>query len=69
VESDAAGARAAAASAPQAAPRGNRSGVWLSTYDYFSSGRDAAFTGRHHIVLLQHGNRLTGRSLPRGSRT
>ncbi|MER6092916.1 helix-turn-helix domain-containing protein [Streptomyces bluensis] len=53
--------------APQAAPRGNHSGIWLSTYEYFSSGRDATFTGKHYVVLLQHGNRLTGRSLPLGS--
>lgn len=47
--------------------RGNYSGVWLSRYEYFSSGRDAAFTGRHFVVLLQHGNRLTVRSLPGSS--
>ncbi len=52
---------------PQTAPRGNHSGVWLSTYEYFSSGRDASFTGKHFVVLLQHGHRLTGRSLPQGS--
>jgi hypothetical protein len=51
---------------PQAAHR-NYSGVWLSRYEYFSSGRDAAFTGSHYVVLLQHGNRLTARSLPNGS--
>ncbi|WP_306332823.1 DNA-binding transcriptional regulator [Streptomyces sp. KL118A] len=54
--------------APLAAPRGNFTGVWLSTYEYVSSGRDdAVFTGKHHVVLLQHGNRLTGRSLPNAS--
>ncbi|OQR64790.1 transcriptional regulator [Streptomyces maremycinicus] len=53
---------------PQAAPRGNYSGVWLSTYEFVSSGRDdQVFTGKHYVVLLQHGNRLTGRSLPNGS--
>ncbi|WP_435272209.1 helix-turn-helix domain-containing protein [Streptomyces parvulus] len=56
------------APAPQTAPRGNYSGVWLSTYEFVSSGRgDAVFTGKHHVVLLQHGNRLTGRSLPGAS--
>jgi DNA-binding transcriptional regulator YiaG len=30
---------------PQAASAGNLSGIWLSTYEYFSSGRDATFTG------------------------
>ena len=51
---------------PHAAHR-NYSGVWLSRYEYFSSGRDAAFVGLHYVVLLQHGNRLTARSLPSGS--
>lgn len=54
--------------APQTAPRGNYSGVWLSTYEYVSSGRnEEVFTGRHYVVLLQHGNRLTARSLPNAS--
>ncbi|MGW7303931.1 helix-turn-helix domain-containing protein [Streptomyces sp. NPDC054829] len=53
---------------PQTAPRGKYSGVWLSTYEYVSSGRgNQVFTGRHYVVLLQHGNRLTGRSLPNAS--
>lgn len=39
------------------------SGVRLSTYEYVSSGRNnEVFTGKHYVVLLQHGNRLTGRS-------
>lgn len=53
--------------APQATPRGNYSGVWLSKYEYFSSGRDSSFTGMHYVVLLQHGNRITVRSLPGAS--
>lgn len=55
---------------PQTEPRngkGNYSGVWLSRYEYFSSGRDNTFTGLHYVVLLQHGNRLTVRSLPGSS--
>lgn len=33
-----------------------------------SSGRDnAIFVGQHYVVLLQHGQRITARSLPRGS--
>jgi transcriptional regulator with XRE-family HTH domain len=52
---------------PKASPRANYSGVWLSKYEYFSSGRDSAFTGLHYVVLLQHGNRLTVRSLPGAS--
>lgn len=45
-------------------PAGNYSGVWLSRYEYFSSGREGKFTGLHNVVLLQHGDRLTVRSLP-----
>lgn len=51
----------------QASPRGNYSGVWLSKYEYFSSGRESSFLGLHYVVLLQHGNRLTVRSLPGAS--
>jgi len=49
--------------APRAAPTGSYSGVWLSRYEYHSSGRGETFTGRHYVVLLQHGDRLTVRSL------
>lgn len=52
---------------PQSSPRGNYSGVWLSKYEYFSSGRDSSFIGMHYVVVLQHGNRLTVRSLPDAS--
>jgi hypothetical protein len=48
-------------------PHGNLFGVWLSRYEYFSSSRGDTFTGLHHVVLLQHGNRLTVRSLPRSA--
>jgi transcriptional regulator with XRE-family HTH domain len=48
----------------QAVGRGNLSGVWLSRYEYYSSGREAMFTNQHHVVVLQHGDRLTVRSLP-----
>ncbi|MFF9324054.1 helix-turn-helix domain-containing protein [Streptomyces sp. NPDC014776] len=61
---------APAAKAPQPEPQGahrNYSGVWLSRYEYFSSGRDSKFTGLHYVVVLQHGNRLTVRSLPGSS--
>jgi hypothetical protein len=56
--------------ATHSAPRvdhGNYSGVWLSRYEYFSSGRDSSFTGVHYVVVLQHGDRLTVRSLPGSS--
>jgi hypothetical protein len=49
------------------APYGNYSGVWLSRYEYHSSGREAVFVGRHFVVILQHGDRLTVRSLPGSS--
>ena len=39
-------------------------GIWLSAYEYRSSGRDATFTSRHHVLLLQRGARLMVRSLP-----
>ncbi|MDH6610269.1 transcriptional regulator with XRE-family HTH domain [Streptomyces sp. SAI-208] len=53
---------------PQGAPRGNYSGIWLSQYEYVSSGRgEQVFTGKHFVVLLQHGNRMTVRSLPGAS--
>lgn len=48
-------------------PSGNYSGIWLSRYEFFSSGRDETFTGLHCVVLLQHGNKLTVRSLPDAS--
>jgi hypothetical protein len=44
--------------------RSTFSGVWLSRYEYYSSSRDATFAGLHHVVVLQHGDRLTVRSLP-----
>jgi transcriptional regulator with XRE-family HTH domain len=39
-------------------------GIWLSAYEYRSSGRDATFTSRHYVMLLQRGARLMVRSLP-----
>jgi len=49
---------------PRPAPQGTLTGVWLSRYEYFSSSRGASFVGQHHVVILQHGDRLTVRSLP-----
>jgi hypothetical protein len=51
----------------QVGARGTYSGVWLSRYEYFSSGRNASFTQLHYVVLLQHGDRLTVRSLPKSA--
>jgi hypothetical protein len=64
---------AAASGIPQAtdtraAGKGSYSGVWLSRYEYVSSGRGGEiYIGLHHVVILQHGNRLTVRSLPGSS--
>lgn len=52
---------------PETSPRANYSGVWLSRYEFFSSGRDSSFIGQHYVVVLQHGDRLTARSLPGAS--
>lgn len=46
---------------------GSYAGVWLSRYEYYSSGRDATFTAAHYVVILQHDDRLTVRSLPGSS--
>jgi hypothetical protein len=43
---------------------GQYSGVWFSRYEYGSSGRDSTYVGEHYVLLLQHGDRLTVRSLP-----
>lgn len=59
----AAGVTETAKPSPQVG-RGEYAGVWLSRYEYFSSGRAERFTGQHFVVLLQHGNKLTARSLP-----
>ncbi len=51
----------------RSAPHGNYSGVWLSRYEYYSSSRDSTYAGLHYVVVLQHGDRLTIRSLPASS--
>jgi transcriptional regulator with XRE-family HTH domain len=43
---------------------GPLAGIWLSAYEYRSSGRDTTFTSRHYVMLLQRGARLMVRSLP-----
>lgn len=45
----------------------NHSGIWLSRYEFPSSGRNGTFTGLHHLVLAHHGARITARSLPAAS--
>lgn len=41
----------------------NYSGIWLSRYEFYSSSREQTFTGAHHVLLLQTGDRITGRSI------
>jgi hypothetical protein len=39
-------------------------GIWLSRYEYESSGRGATFTSKHYVMVIQQGARLQVRSLP-----
>ena len=43
---------------------GERSGVYLSVYEYPSSGRGGTFTSRHYVMVVQRGARLAVRSVP-----
>jgi transcriptional regulator with XRE-family HTH domain len=43
------------------------SGIWLSRYEFYSSGRSEAYVGAHHVLLLQSGDRITGRSISSNS--
>src|SRR5262249_30885536 len=43
----------AGATVAQPATAGGYTGIWLSRYEYYSSGRDATFTAQHYVVLLQ----------------
>lgn len=44
---------------------GPRNGIWRSSYSFVSSGRNAGFTSRHFVMVLQYGGRLMVRSLDR----
>ena len=48
---------------PKAQP-GPLTGIWLSSYEYKSTGRDATFTSQHYMAVVQHGARLQVRSMP-----
>lgn len=65
----AAGVAAAAAWMPEAKAKGARgplTGIWRSTYSYVSSSRgDKTFTSEHYCMVIQHGNRIQVRSLPK----
>jgi transcriptional regulator with XRE-family HTH domain len=50
---------------PEPAERyGPLTGIWLSSYEFYSSGRDQTLTSKHHVMVLQRGARLMVRSLP-----
>jgi transcriptional regulator with XRE-family HTH domain len=40
-------------------------GIWLSRYEYESSGRGAWFSSAHYVLVIQRGARIQVRSLPR----
>lgn len=42
---------------------GPLTGIWLSSYEYRSSGRAAPYTGRHYVIVMQRGPVLTIRSV------
>ena len=44
-------------------PQGPLTGIWLSTYEYTSSGREQTYIDQHHVLLIQHGRKLQARSL------
>jgi transcriptional regulator with XRE-family HTH domain len=46
---------------------GPLSGIWLSSYEYPSTGRAGTFTGRHYVLVLQRGAHLMVRSQPASS--
>jgi transcriptional regulator with XRE-family HTH domain len=43
---------------------GPLTGIWLSEYEYPSSGRGEALIGRHYAIVFQRGAHLTVRSVP-----
>ena len=43
---------------------GDLSGIWHSTYTYFSSGRNTQFEGEHYVVVRHQEQRISGQSLP-----
>lgn len=40
-------------------------GIWVSKYDYESSGRNAWFSSSHYVLIVQQGARLQVRSMPK----
>lgn len=43
---------------------GQRSGIYLSVYEYPSSGRGGTLTSRHYVMAVQRGAKLAVRSVP-----
>jgi hypothetical protein len=43
---------------------GERSGIYLSVYEYPSSGRGSIFTSKDYVMVVQRGARLSVRSVP-----
>jgi hypothetical protein len=43
--------------------QGLLSGIWVSRYEYESSGRGQTFAGLHYVLVLQHGDKGQVRSL------
>lgn len=41
-----------------------RSGIYLSVYEYPSSGRDSTFTGKHFVMVVQRGAKPAIRPVP-----
>jgi transcriptional regulator with XRE-family HTH domain len=39
-------------------------GIWLSRYEFESSGRGSTFSSAHYVLVIQHGAKLQVRSLP-----
>ncbi|WP_167158016.1 XRE family transcriptional regulator [Streptomyces sp. MBT27] len=59
---------AAVSAHPSTQPQGeNYSGIWLSRYEFYSSSRSDTYQGKHYVLVLHRGNRLTVQSLPGAS--
>ena len=43
---------------------GERSGIYLSVYEYPSTGRGGTFTSKHYVMVVQRGAKLAVRSVP-----
>lgn len=68
LDASALGMRGEDAWLPETEPRSAAApltGIWLSRYEYVSSGRDnQAFSNSHYVVVLQRGAKVQVRSLP-----